>query len=89
MTTLALSVVATASLAAGPPAGAHRDSPPPGIEATAVAVGAAASPFTLPAVDGGPFALAETLAKGPAVIVFYRGYWDHTAASSSVSCRVA
>ena len=43
-------------------------------EATAVD-GVQAAPFALPAQDGRTVSLAETLAGGPAVLVFYRGYW--------------
>jgi hypothetical protein len=31
--------------------------------------------FSLPAQDGAPVSLAGTLAGGPVVLVFYRGYW--------------
>lgn len=31
--------------------------------------------FSLPAQDGTTVALADGLAKGPVVLVFYRGYW--------------
>lgn len=75
LTVALLLVVTTASFAAGPPAGARRESPPAGIDATAVAIGAAAPTFTLPAAGGGRFVLADVIVKGPAVIVFYRGYW--------------
>jgi hypothetical protein len=34
-----------------------------------------APPFTLPAQDGHPVALADALAHGPVVLVFYRGFW--------------
>lgn len=34
-----------------------------------------APPFTLTAQDGRSVALASELAHGPAVLVFYRGYW--------------
>jgi hypothetical protein len=47
-----------------------RQSPPPGIEEHALHVGAAAPAFTLPDANGGRWSL-----HGPAVLVFYRGYW--------------
>lgn len=72
---VALCVVTSVALAAGPPAGARRESPPPAIEATAISVGALAPSFELPSAGGERLALARILAKGPAVIVFYRGYW--------------
>jgi len=31
--------------------------------------------FTLQSADGTEFSLDGVLAKGPAVLVFYRGYW--------------
>ena len=34
-----------------------------------------AAPFTLRAQDGHPVTLATELARGPVVLVFYRGYW--------------
>ncbi|MEV4052619.1 peroxiredoxin-like family protein [Amycolatopsis sp. NPDC049688] len=38
-------------------------------------VGAEIEDFTLPAADGAPIGLAELVADGPAVLVFYRGQW--------------
>jgi peroxiredoxin len=43
--------------------------------ASAPGVGASAPPFTLPDARGGDVALEELLAKGPVVLVFYRGAW--------------
>jgi cytochrome oxidase Cu insertion factor (SCO1/SenC/PrrC family) len=40
-----------------------------------IADAAIAPGFTLPAQDGTSVALADALAKGPVVLVFYRGYW--------------
>jgi len=40
-----------------------------------VADGELAAPFALPAQDGAQVSLAGVLARGPAVLVFYRGYW--------------
>jgi hypothetical protein len=34
-----------------------------------------APPFTLTASDGSRVSLADGLAHGPVVLVFYRGYW--------------
>jgi hypothetical protein len=34
-----------------------------------------APPFALTAADGSYVALADGLAHGPVVLVFYRGYW--------------
>nr|HEX4314047.1 hypothetical protein [Kofleriaceae bacterium] len=34
-----------------------------------------APPFTLTAADGSHVSLADGLARGPVVLVFYRGYW--------------
>lgn len=40
-----------------------------------IAVGKTAPDFTLPAADGKELALKSVLAKGPALLVFYRGGW--------------
>jgi cytochrome oxidase Cu insertion factor (SCO1/SenC/PrrC family) len=40
-----------------------------------VAVEARAADFELPAHDGRIVTLAELVARGPAILVFYRGYW--------------
>ena len=40
-----------------------------------VAIDEAAPPFALPDQDGKTLALADALAHGPVVLVFYRGYW--------------
>lgn len=40
-----------------------------------VSDGALAPGFALSAQDGAEVSLAGTLASGPAVLVFYRGYW--------------
>jgi hypothetical protein len=70
---------ATAALAllvaAGPPRHAGRREAPPGIDARAIEVGARAPPLELPTADGARWSLAEALARGPAVLVFYRGHW--------------
>jgi hypothetical protein len=36
---------------------------------------ARAPSFSLPDQTGKPFTLAELTARGPALLVFYRGYW--------------
>ena len=46
-----------------------------GITATALKVGDKAPDFTLPNVRGEAVTLSNLLAKGPAVIAFYRGAW--------------
>jgi peroxiredoxin len=48
---------------------------PPGIEARAVKVGAAAPAIALPTADGSRWDMNGALARGPAVLVFYRGDW--------------
>ena len=40
-----------------------------------IEVGTQAPPFALPAQDGQVVSLANALARGPVVLVFYRGYW--------------
>jgi hypothetical protein len=57
-------------MAAALPPNPKRESPPPGIEERALAVGAGAPHFTLPDANGGHWLL-----HGPAVLVFYRGHW--------------
>jgi len=57
-------------MAAALPPNPTRESPPLGIEARALPVGAAAPHFTLPDAHGGQWSL-----HGPAVLVFYRGHW--------------
>jgi hypothetical protein len=61
--------------AAGPPPHASRPEAPPGIEARAVKLGAPAPAILLPVTDGSRWTLKEALARGPAVLVFYRGDW--------------
>jgi hypothetical protein len=41
----------------------------------ALAVGAVAPDFTLPDVHGASVTLANMLARGPAIVTFYRGGW--------------
>ncbi len=36
---------------------------------------AAAPPFTLLAQDGKRYALTDLIRRGPALVVFYRGFW--------------
>ncbi|HEY3817606.1 MAG TPA: hypothetical protein VGL81_10565 [Polyangiaceae bacterium] len=42
---------------------------------TPLAAGTVAADFTLPDHSGGTVSLAALTAKGPAVLVFYRGFW--------------
>jgi hypothetical protein len=44
-------------------------------ETATVSTDAAAPAFALPAQDGRTVSLANELAHGPVVLVFYRGYW--------------
>jgi peroxiredoxin len=46
-----------------------------GITRLALQVGARAPDFTLPDAHGKPVTLSALLAKGPAVVIFYRGGW--------------
>ncbi len=59
----------------GIPLGAVRNTPPPGIERRALAVGATVPAVVLQAADGSAWRLADALGRGPAVLVFYRGHW--------------
>lgn len=43
--------------------------------ASALEVGAKAPPFTLPDSEGGELSLDALRARGPALLVFYRGHW--------------
>lgn len=54
---------------------ARRTEPPPGIEQSAVAVGAAAPALELARADATRFSLTEARRDGPVVLVFYRGFW--------------
>lgn len=72
--TVGVAGLAFAAALAFPP-NPRRTTPPPGIDASAVAVGAKAPAFTLPKATGGTFVLADALKKGPVALVFYRGYW--------------
>ena len=67
-------IVAAAAAWAFPP-NPTRIAPPPGIEQSAIAVGAQAPYFSLPVATGGTLTLADALKDGPVVLVFYRGYW--------------
>ena len=42
---------------------------------TPLAVGSTAPGFSLPDTEGTIWQLSEMIADGPAVVVFYRGYW--------------
>lgn len=62
--------LAVAALAAsGCVTGLHVTTP------ASVADGAQAPAFALPDQAGHTVALADTLQRGPVVLVFYRGYW--------------
>ena len=51
------------------------DGRPAGIENRAVALGARAPAVSLPAATGETWHLAGAIRNGPAVLLFYRGYW--------------
>lgn len=73
---LATAAAAVALLtAAGPPPRAGRPEAPPGIVARALPVGAVAPALDVAAANGRRFGLADALANGPVVLVFYRGHW--------------
>ena len=59
----------------GIPLHAARKTPPPGIDRTALAVGAPTPPIELANADGTTWRGATALAGGPLVLVFYRGHW--------------
>jgi hypothetical protein len=71
---IALALAFAGASACDVPIGAIRRSPPTGIEARVAPPNAPAPDFTL---DGtlGPFHLADALAKGHVMLVFYRGHW--------------
>jgi hypothetical protein len=46
-----------------------------GVADKALKVGDKAPDFTLPNLRGEPVSLSDLLAKGPAVVAFYRGSW--------------
>lgn len=69
-----MGTIAYTSRARLPPQ-AERRTPPPGIGGRALAVGAAAPDFTLPGSPAQPTRLAEALARGPVVLLFFRGHW--------------
>ena len=66
-------LVATSLLAEVP--NPRRESPPIGIEDRSIAVGAKAPAFTLESARAGDWDLSQALARGPVVLVFYRGDW--------------
>lgn len=80
---LLLGLAACASTPAFPPAArpggfppeARRTQPPAGVEERALAIGERAPDFTLPRAGGGSLRLSQALARGPVVLVFYRGQW--------------
>ncbi|HTP26305.1 MAG TPA: hypothetical protein VMK12_11670 [Anaeromyxobacteraceae bacterium] len=60
---------------AGAAAALAGDGRPAGIENRAIALGARAPAVSLPATTGETWHLAGATRNGPAVLVFYRGYW--------------
>lgn len=72
---LALAGCGLALSAAGYPPEALRKTPPAGIEGRVRQIGTTAPGFSLTAADGTTRSLKSLLARGPAVIVFYRGPW--------------
>ena len=60
---------------AGVPVNARREAPPPGLKASALALGARAPAVALASSGGDTWSLQTTLAQGPVVVVFYRGHW--------------
>jgi hypothetical protein len=71
MSRLPLALLAVAGAAAAFAA----DGRPAGIENRAIAGGARAPAVSLPATTGETWDLASATRTGPAVLVFYRGYW--------------
>jgi hypothetical protein len=69
-----LAVALAAASACDIPLGAIRRSPPTGIEARLAAARAPAPDFVLQGTTGS-FHLADALAKGHVLLVFYRGHW--------------
>lgn len=58
------------------PTNARRPTPPPGIDAKAVALGAKAPEVSVVDASGAPWTLAEAMSKHARVmLVFYRGDW--------------
>jgi hypothetical protein len=56
------------------PIGAIRRSPPDDLAGRVLAMRSKAPPIALEGTQG-PYKLADTLAQGPALLVFYRGHW--------------
>jgi len=75
LSAVALTGCSLAFAALGMPPNPTRPGAPPGIERTALAVGARAPEIRLPSSLGGEWSLAAALRDGPAVLVFYRGDW--------------
>jgi hypothetical protein len=73
---LAPAAVAVALLvAAGAPPHAGRREAPPGIESHAAKVGSRAPAIALGTAESGRWSLENARKRGPAVLVFYRGFW--------------
>lgn len=61
--------------AMGLPPNPARETLPPGIEQSALAVGADAPDFWLLSATGERWTLSEKRQSGPVVLTFYRGHW--------------
>lgn len=72
---LAAAVALALLVAAGMPPHARRREAPPDIAARAAEVGSRAPSISLPTARGSRWSLEDALARGPAVLVFYRGDW--------------
>ena len=72
----AIATPATAGASPAPGAPARgRFAPPSDLASRALPVAASAPSVMLPSTGGGTFSLKDALARGPAVLVFYRGDW--------------
>jgi hypothetical protein len=72
LTLAALAILIVAGCDA--PIGAIRRSPPGDLAGRVLATRSKAPPIALEGTQG-PYRLADTLAQGPALLVFYRGHW--------------
>ncbi len=69
-----LAVLVCLAVDCGIPLGAIRRSPPEGIDARVLPVGAAAPDFSLEGTMG-HFRMADAANAGNVLLVFYRGHW--------------